>query len=308
MSLSSPHFAAVDWGTSNMRVWLMTGGGAVLGEARGEEGLTRVQDRNFEGVLEAKLAVLGAPPALPVIICGMAGSKQGWVEAAYVETPAALGDVIRHAAKVPHASRDIRILPGISHTDADAPSVMRGEETQLLGLPSHKGSQTVCMPGTHCKWVALKGDIVVSFATFLTGELFHLLSTASLLKHSVDPAAKTEPDHPDFRAACAKMLAEPSELTANLFAIRAAGLLHGLDMECASARLSGLLIGAEIGSARTRFGKGGLTLVRSGRLGRLYEAVLALADIPFDPVDAEDTVKAGLVTAAKAIWPQGDLR
>lgn len=307
MSSSSPHFAAVDWGTSNMRLWLMAGDGAVLGEARGEEGLTRVQDRNFEGVLEAKLAALGAPAALPVIICGMAGSKQGWLEAAYIETAAALGDVMRHAVKVPHASRDIRILPGISHNDADEPSVMRGEETQLLGVPSHKGGQTVCMPGTHCKWVALEADVVVSFATYLTGELFHLLSTASLLKHSVDPAAKTEPDHPDFRAACAKMLAQPGELTANLFAIRAAGLLHGLGPDRASARLSGLLIGAEIGSARTHFGKDRLTLVRSGRLGRLYEAALALAEIPFDPVDAEDTVKAGLAAAAKAIWPQGDL-
>jgi 2-dehydro-3-deoxygalactonokinase len=308
MPAASPQFAAVDWGTSNMRVWLMAGDGTVLGETRGEEGLTRVQDRNFEGVLEAKLAALGAPPALPVIICGMAGSKQGWVEAAYVETPAPLGDVMRHAVKVPHARRDIRILPGISHDDADAPSVMRGEETQLLGLQSHHGNQTVCMPGTHCKWVALKGDVVVSFATYLTGELFQLFSTASLLKHSVDPAAKTEPDHPDFRAACAKMLAQPGELTANLFAIRAAGLLHGLDMERASARLSGLLIGAEIGSARTRFGKDRLTLVRSGRLGRLYEAALALAGIAFDPVDAEDAVKAGLLAAAKAIWPEGDLR
>jgi 2-dehydro-3-deoxygalactonokinase len=308
MPAASPQFAAVDWGTSNMRVWLMAGDGTVLGETRGEEGLTRVQDRNFEGVLEAKLAALGAPPALPVIICGMAGSKQGWVEAAYVETPAPLGDVMRHTVKVPHARRDIRILPGISHDDADAPSVMRGEETQLLGLQSHHGNQTVCMPGTHCKWVALKGDVVVSFATYLTGELFQLFSTASLLKHSVDPAAKTEPDHADFRAACAKMLAQPGELTANLFAIRAAGLLHGLDMERASARLSGLLIGAEIGSARTRFGKDRLTLVRSGRLGRLYEAALALAGIAFDPVDAEDAVKAGLLAAAKAIWPEGDLR
>ncbi len=146
-----------------MRVWLMAKDGAVLGEMRGEEGLTRVQDRKFEGVLEAKLAALGAPLTLSVIMCGMVGSKQGWVEAKYVETPASLSEVMRQAVKVAHPARDIRILPGISHNDADAPSVMRGEETQLLGLTSHAGNQTVCMPGTHCKWVRLEGSTVVGF-------------------------------------------------------------------------------------------------------------------------------------------------
>lgn len=308
MPAAQPHFAAVDWGTSNMRVWLMAADGAVLGETRGEEGLTRVQDRNFAGVLEDKLTGLGAPLNLPVIMCGMAGSKQGWVEAKYVETPASLSDVMRHAVKVPHASRDIRILPGISHNDASAPSVMRGEETQLLGLPSLNASRTVCMPGTHCKWVRLEGSAVVSFVTYLTGELFHLFSTASLLRHSVNPDARTEPDHPDFLAACAKMLADPGDLTASLFAIRAAGLLHGLEPDRASAVLSGLLIGSEIGSARKRFPAGSLTLVQSGRLGRLYEAALGIAGYSVGPVDAEDSVKSGLSAAARAIWPEGNLR
>jgi 2-dehydro-3-deoxygalactonokinase len=305
MPSASPHFAAVDWGTSNMRVWLMAADGNVIGETRGEEGLTRVQDRNFEGVLEAKLAALGAPGDLPVVICGMAGSKQGWVEAKYIETPAALSAVTRNAVKVPHPRRDVRILPGISHNDQQAPSVMRGEETQLLGLPQHEGSQIICMPGTHCKWVRLDEEIVTSFATYLTGELFHLFSTQSLLRHSVDSAAKTRPGHPDFLAACRKMLAEPGDLTANLFSIRAAGLLQGLEPDRATATLSGLLIGSEIGSARRHLHSAKLTLVRSGRLGELYEVALGAAGFEVGPVDAEETVKRGLVAAAHAIWPEG---
>jgi 2-dehydro-3-deoxygalactonokinase len=257
-------------------------------------------------VLEAKLAAVGAPQTLPVIICGMAGSKQGWVEAKYVETPAGLSDVTRNAVMVPHPSRDIRILPGISHNDSDEPSVMRGEETQLLGLPSHKGKQTICMPGTHCKWVSLDHTTVTGFATYLTGELFHLFSTTSLLSHSVDPAAKTGPDHPDFLAACGKMLVEPGDLMARLFSIRAASLLQGLKPERASAILSGLLIGSEVGSARKHFHTAKLTLVRSGHLGQLYEAALGLAGFSVDPVDAEDTVKTGLLAAARALWPKGD--
>jgi 2-dehydro-3-deoxygalactonokinase len=306
MAATSPHFAAVDWGTSNMRVWLMAADGTVAGETRSEEGLTKVQDRNFEGVLETKLAALGAPDDLPVVICGMAGSKQGWVEAKYVETPAELSNVTSHAVKVPHPRRDVRILPGISHNDKNEPSVMRGEETQLLGLPSHQDRQIVCMPGTHCKWVSLHHATVTGFATYLTGELFHLFSTASLLRHSVDPAAKTTPDHPDFLAACGKMLGEPADLTASLFSIRAAGLLQGLEPEGATAALSGLLIGAEIGSARKHFRGARLTLVRSGRLGQLYEAALGLAGFAVDPVDAEKTVRVGLAAAARALWRMGN--
>lgn len=306
MPSNSPHYAAVDWGTSNMRVWLMAANGTVLCQTRGEEGLTRVQDRNFEGVLEAKLAALGAASDLPILMCGMVGSKQGWVEAHYIETPAALSDVSHRAVKVPHPRRDVRILPGIAHSQEDAPSVMRGEETQLLGLPSHKGIQTVCMPGTHCKWVHLDQGTVAGFATYLTGELFHLFSTASLLRHSVDLAAKTMPDHPDFLAACRKMLAEPADLTANLFSIRAAGLLQGLEPDRASARLSGLLIGSEIGSARKHFDAARLTLVGSGRLGQLYEAALGMAGFEVSIVDAEMCVKAGLAAAARALWPKGN--
>ncbi len=104
------------------------------------------------------------------------------------------------------------------------------------------------------------------------------------------------------------MLADPGELTGNLFAIRAASLLQGLDADRASATLSGLLIGSEIGSARKSFASERLTLVRSGRLGRLYEAALGIAGYAVSPVDAEETVKAGLAAAAKAIWPKGDLR
>ena len=302
MPANSPFCVAADWGTSNLRLWLLAADGTPLNEIRSDEGLTRVVDRDFQSVLERKLSELGAGAELPVVICGMAGSRQGWVEAPYVETPTSLDKVLLNAIKVAHPTRDIRILPGISHSDATSPSVMRGEETQLLGLPNFGSDQTVCMPGTHCKWVRLEGRAVTSFATFLTGELFHLFSTASLLRHSVDPATRVMPDDPDFLKACSELMADPGQLSARLFAIRAASLLQGLTVPRASATLSGLLIGAEIGAAQRSFKAKKITLVGSGRLGSLYGTALALAGISVENVDAEQVVRAGLFAAAQSFW------
>jgi 2-dehydro-3-deoxygalactonokinase len=298
-----PFCAAADWGTSNLRLWLLAADGSPLRELRSEEGLTKVADRNFIGVLDGKLRELGAPSDLPVIICGMAGSRQGWVEAPYVETPALLDDVLLRAVRAPHPARDVRILPGIAQKDSGQPDVMRGEETQLLGLGGSAGERTVCMPGTHCKWVSLNGTSVTRFTTFLTGELFNLFSSASLLRHSVDPAARIMPDDADFLQACRDLVTEPDQLPARLFSIRAASLLNGLTPPRASAILSGMLIGAEIGAARKSYPRGNIVLVGSGRLGQLYDAALSMAGFTTEIAEAEGLVRTGLFAAASAFWP-----
>jgi 2-dehydro-3-deoxygalactonokinase len=298
-----PFCAAADWGTSNLRIWLLAQDGSPLSELRGEDGLTKVADRNFAGVLDTKLRELGVASDLPVIVCGMAGSRQGWVEAPYVETPAALDEVLAHAVRAPHPTRDVRILPGVAQTDAGQPDVMRGEETQLLGLSNLSGARTVCMPGTHCKWVRLEERSVTGFTTFLTGELFNLFSAQSLLRHSVDRAARVAPDDADFLQACRDLTSEPDQLSARLFSIRAASLLKGLTPPRAAAMLSGMLIGAEIGAARKSFAARDLVLVGTGRLGRLYETALGMAGFNVETADAEELVKTGLYAAASVFWP-----
>ena len=66
--------------------------------------------------------------------------------------------------------------------------VMRGEETQISGYlaqnPNFNGS--ICLPGTHTKWVQISAGEIVSFRTFMTGELFNIISKHSILRHSVD--------------------------------------------------------------------------------------------------------------------------
>ena len=200
--LSEAALAAVDWGTSSFRLWLLDAKGAVLAERRGPEGMLVAGTEGFSAILERYLADAGAAADLRVIVCGMAGARQGWVEAPYVSVPAGIDAILAGAVAAPAAGRDVRILPGLAQRQADAPDVMRGEETQLAGiLPLFsQGRHLICMPGTHSKWVEAEDGVIQSFRTWLTGELFSLMSTHSILRHSLDGAPRAAAhDDPGFR-------------------------------------------------------------------------------------------------------------
>ncbi|RJG43248.1 2-dehydro-3-deoxygalactonokinase [Mesorhizobium sp. DCY119] len=301
--MPNPAIAAADWGTSHLRVWLLDADGNALAERRSAEGLLSVKPGGFSDVLESHLDAMGAPATLSVIICGMAGSRQGWIEAPYVFVPASIGDILAGAVAAPGTRRDVRIIPGIAQRDESAPDVMRGEETQLAGIAElSSGSHLVCMPGTHSKWVETNNGAVSGFGSWLTGELFSLLSRQSILRHSLgESPASVSPDNATFRHWCANALSEGGDIGAHLFRIRASTLLLDLSPPDAAAALSGLLIGAEIASARRRFaGAGGpVTLVASSSLAKLYEAALHMAGREVRVVDGDAVVRAGLFAAAR---------
>ena len=180
--MSRAGYVAVDWGTSSFRLWLVDRAGAVLDERRSPEGMMVASKLGFAAVLQSHLDAVGAGNDLPVGICGMAGARQGWVEAGYIDTPAHLASILAGAVVVPGLSRDVRILPGIAQRDRNAPDVMRGEETQLLGALGMDAADdaVVCIPGTHSKWAMVKDGTVERFATFMTGELFGAISRETI--------------------------------------------------------------------------------------------------------------------------------
>lgn len=295
---------AVDWGTSSFRLWLMDTGGKVLAERRSDEGMTAAAKTGFAAVLRSHLDALGVAADLPVVICGMAGARQGWVEAGYIDTPAHLSDVLKGAVVVSGQARDIRILPGIAQRDTAAPDVMRGEETQLLGALglNAPGEALVCMPGTHSKWVRVHGGTVDRFATFMTGELFSAVARDTILSHAVGGAEEAV-DGDAFRAAVAQAFAAPA-LSANLlFRVRSRQLLFGGSAEAARETISGTLIGVELAAGLAEWKQGTpVTLIASGRLQQLYQMGFECLSIPLDVMDAEEAVRRGLAGAAAAIW------
>lgn len=295
-------FVVVDWGTSSFRGWLISAAGETRAESRGPEGMLHCVGAGFAPVLRAHLARLGAPDGAPVLICGMAGARQGWAEAPYLKTPTRL-DALHESAIRVDAPGDIRILPGIAQAERDRPDVMRGEETQLLGVTEPGFTGLVCIPGTHSKWVRIEAGRIVEFSTYMTGELFAVIAQHSILAHAVEPAGPVAADSAPFQAGLATALAAPRALTASLFRLRAAQLLGFEPRADGAARLSGLLIGAELADAMHRHGPlRSLRLLGSGDLGRLYAAALAAQGCEVTAIDAEQASRRGLGKAAVRIW------
>lgn len=303
--MTKPAYVAVDWGTSSFRLWLIGSDGSTLAERRSGEGMTTAAKTGFANVLEAHRQAVSAPETLPVIVCGMAGARQGWVEAGYLDVPAALSAIPAAAVRVPGVAPDIRILPGLAQRDPARPDVIRGEETQLLGaldaLP--EGNGLVCMPGTHSKWVHIRDSAVTRFSTFMTGELFDAIGKHTILSHSIQDAGPFDGGSAAFRQAVTECIRNPGAATNLLFTTRSGALLHGLSAVDAKARLSGLLIGLEIAGALDGAEPGAaVTLVASGALGALYESALEAAGVAPTIVDADTAVRSGLAVAARALW------
>jgi 2-dehydro-3-deoxygalactonokinase len=302
MSVSAPGaFVAVDWGTSSFRGWLMSAKGEAIAESRSGEGMLHCAASGFAPVLRHHLARLGAPDGIPVLICGMAGARQGWREAPYLKTPTRLEALHEGAIRV-DAPGDVRILPGIAQARADRPDVMRGEETQLLGVTEPDFTGLVCIPGTHSKWIRIEQGHVVEFSTYMTGELFSVISHHSILSHAVEPDGASPADNVPFREGLAAARTAPSGLSASLFRLRAAQLLGFEQRADGAARLSGLLIGTEIADVRHQYGVRALRLIGAGSLGRLYEAALKAQGFDVTVVDAEEASRLGLGKAAINIW------
>lgn len=301
---TSPFAALVDWGTSNLRIWLTDSQGEVIGERQSAEGMGSLDKAAYPAVLEGHLRALGAPPDLPVVIAGMAGARTGWREAPYVETPAPLVGLFQHAVQPEGVSRPVYILPGVCQREGGAFDVMRGEETQLAGaLEQGLDNALFCLPGTHSKWALVEGGQVRNFSTVMTGELFNLISRQSILRLSVPEDGDAEADPEIFDAAVQQALKPGFALTSVLFSIRAEGLLASNAKINPAARLSGLLIGAEIAAIRndlTRYGKA--YLIGTGKLTRLYARAIVQAGGEPVLLDGGLLVRRGLLASALSLF------
>lgn len=302
---AEPAFAAVDWGTSSFRLWLMAEDGDVLADRRSQEGMASLTRDRFPSILAMHLDAAGAAADVPVVVCGMAGARQGWVEAGYIDVPAPLGAIVGNAVPVPDAGRPVFILPGLAQRIPTHADVIRGEETQLIGAVDQVGGAKarglLCLPGTHSKWIRLEGETVTGFATFMTGEIFGLLSRHSILSHAVSGGSDATPDTETFATAVREASGDPSLLTNRLFSIRGSQLLFAEGPDAARARLSGLLIGAELAGSGCMDGEP-VVLIASGVLRALYEAAFAALGITARTIDADVSVRRGLLVAARALF------
>ncbi len=295
-------WVAVDWGTSNLRAWGIAPDGSVTLERHSAKGMGKLARDEFPAalgeLLDGVTGMHGGP--LDVLICGMAGARQGWLEAPYLVAPADLRGLLASAVRpdMPDGRLAPAILPGICQK-AGGDNVMRGEETQLLGLAASQPgfSGMVCMPGTHSKWAQLSGWHIDHFSTAMTGELYEVLRTHSVLRHSLTGDLDGPGRAAGFAAGATAGLDHPEHLLGTLFQVRAGALLSDRQPDWCAGYLSGLLIGTEIGGYRHLIGQQAVPLIGAEALCGLYAQVLDMIGATGVLHDSTTIVLAGLKAA-----------
>ncbi|MEJ8472902.1 2-dehydro-3-deoxygalactonokinase [Roseibium algae] len=297
MATNQISWIAADWGTTNLRIWLMSASNDIMAHRQSDKGMGKLKPAEFEAALLDLLDDCLTPDAeTPVVICGMAGSRQGWVEAPYITTPCTPPG-LADATHVTGTDRRITvsILPGVKQIDpAD---VMRGEETQIAGFLASEPSFTgiICLPGTHTKWVHVSNGTIASFSTFMSGELFDLLSRQSVLRHGVQ---QSEINTEAFSSAIMDIKKAPQNFAAELFGIRAKGLIAGLTPSAAFSRLSGLVIGAELSALDlTAAPDGNVIILGADRLADAYATGLQALGLSSRKTSVETATLHGLILA-----------
>jgi 2-dehydro-3-deoxygalactonokinase len=303
-NLSQGKLIAVDWGTSRLRARLLDANAAVLAETASDKGIGAI-DGGHETVFED---VAGGWPAVPAIMAGMVGSRQGWREAAYVPCPATPGSLGANMLRFTTArGRPVAIVPGlVLAAPARDGDVIRGEETQMIGLidrePAFSG--TAILPGTHSKWARIEAGAIVDFQSFITGELFGLLSQRSFLRHSVAESGADLAASPDFTLGVRRTAKDGLPFLAALFSVRTRQLLANAKREDNLAYLSGLVIGGEIAAARTlRPIEPGspVRIIGAPSLAGAYQAALRVLGLEAVALDGDALVLAGLAHLAAEI-------
>lgn len=285
-----------DWGTSRLRLSLFDGD-TKLAETDGP-GIGALSTSPADTLLTA-LAPWRAQHALKrVILCGMAGSRSGVVEAPYAECPADATAWQAQAAELALDGLDIRVAPGLAGVaPSGAPDVMRGEETQIFGALALRpelaqGEHWFVLPGTHSKWACVREGRVLGFQTFLTGELFALLTERSSLLMGADRAENLADSAQGFDEGLAR--AREERPIGALFEARSAQLRASRSGAWAQGYLSGLLVGSEVAEAVRGAGARAVTVIGAASLAERYGAALAAASVTSQALSGEACVLAGL--------------
>jgi 2-dehydro-3-deoxygalactonokinase len=292
-------FLAIDWGTTNLRAWVVSAGGQAGAPLELPRGVSKLGPGELATCLHDVVRPALKAEHLPAVICGMVGSTLGWVQVPYGNCPADAASLAAGLYWVEDQDPPVAIVPGLRGPGiGGAPDVMRGEETQVIGwlaqdLERCYGRRILCHPGTHAKWVLVEDGRVVRFITAMTGELFSILTRHSVLR------CEEGPDDPHAFAQGLEAAGDGSALAARLFTARAR-VVGGGDLKPEGVRsfLSGLLIGAEVASTPALLNADGaastIALIGDAKLCAAYATAMAHCGLPSEVFDGEVAVLEGL--------------
>jgi 2-dehydro-3-deoxygalactonokinase len=259
-------FLSCDWGTSTFRLRLVQVEGAVvLAELVTETGIAEMHktwmaekanktDRLFfyQSYIHTQIKILEAKTGaalhhVPVLVSGMASSTIGMQELPYKELPFKLDgsdlDVRLFEPSVPLPNQLLLISGAKTGED-----VMRGEETLVVGcaVETNQEERVFIFPGTHSKHVWVRRGVAQLFKTYMTGELFDVLSTKSILSNSVERNLIADNDSSTTFFEKGIKEGAASNLLNSIFHVRTAQVFKKQTPKENYHYLSGLLIGAEL--------------------------------------------------------------
>lgn len=272
-----PGMIAIDWGTSSFRAYRLGKDGAIVESRSAPAGILSVAPGKFPETLQAQI---GDWDEAPIVMSGMVGSRQGWVEAPYVECPCGFDEIARSLKEVSWNERRAWIVPGVLWRGV-VPDVMRGEEVQVLGAGQ---DGLFCLPGTHSKWVEVKNGRIERFSTFMTGEVYALLKQHSILGRMMEQG---KPDAGAF-AEGVRRSGEAGGLLHHLFGVRTRGLMGELGTAASSSYLSGIVIGHELRSQDAK----PFNLLGAPGLAALYQQAAAALGIETRTLDPNSAVRS----------------
>ncbi len=242
----------VEWRMTSFRAFRFARDGAIRDRRTGARGVVRVQDGRFADTLREEIGPWLAAGEEHVVLAGMIGAREGWLQTAFLPCPAGAAELAEALVDVPFDWAKVKLVPGLATTDeGGVPEVMRGEEARLAGaLPSIGERGIACLPGTQSKWARIEAGRVVGFSTWMTGEALAALRLAPALGRMVREAPV---DLHAFDQGVARS-ADKGGLLHHLFGVRALALAGRLSEGAAPAYLQGLLVGHEVRDATPRGG------------------------------------------------------
>lgn len=301
--INTSNVVSVDWGTSNLRAYLVTSDGRIIDQEHSDQGLLS-NPVNFQDCLTALIGHWLDPGCpLNIILSGMVGSPSGWIELPHLPCPANMDQLAKGTTRIAqiHGSH-VWIVPGLAGLGAaGVHDVMRGEELQYFGaqkIQADNGEDNPelwCFPGTHNKWLR-SGSQIALFSTSMAGELFELAKQHSLLAQSISVQAAPE-DGAQISSAFLRGLAmaeKPGGLMHHLFSVRSLQLAGKHAKSMGADYLSGILIGHDIlshaGNGPTRIG-----VVAGPKLIPRYQAALEQLGHKCVAIDSRNATTTGAV-------------
>ena len=268
-----------DWGTTSLRIYVLDEKGGIVTKRTSDKGILVAKTLGFEKTFELEADALLDDQQ--ILLGGMIGSRNGWVETEYVDCPATLEGIANRLGTVTWRSqsgisRTAKITPGVRFLGENGMSdIMRGEELQILGLVQQITDEhaTIVLPGTHSKWVSVTNNTISTFRTYMTGEVFELLANQSILKSET----KTEPFDNNVFLDGVKLGSTKNSLTNLIFQARTQLINGKLQPSSSDSFLSGILIGNEI-SHEVR-NQRLIHLISNAKLSKLYSMALQYFNI-----------------------------